>query len=144
MTAALRMLAYGITADYMDEYLRIEESTALKSLKKFVKAIVVIYSDKYLRSPNNDDISRLLAVGESRDFPRMLGSIDCMYWKWKNCLTALSGMYTGHIHEPTIILEVVVSYDLWIWHAFFGLLGSHNGINVLEQSPVLSQPKPPL
>ena len=44
--------------------------------------------------------------------------------------------FTGHIHEPTIILETVASYDLWIWHAFFGLLGSHNDINVLEYSSV--------
>ena len=24
------------------------------------------------------------------------------------------------------------SFDLWIWHAFFGLPGSNNDINVLE------------
>ena len=47
-------------------------------------------------------------------------------------------MYFGHIHEPTIILEAVASYDLWIWHAFFGLQGSHNDINVLEHSNVFS------
>ena len=47
-------------------------------------------------------------------------------------------MYTGHCHEPTIILEVVASQDLWIWHAFFGLPGSLNDINVLERSPVFA------
>ena len=39
MTAALRMLAYGVAADFTDEYVRIGESTAIKSLKKFVEAI---------------------------------------------------------------------------------------------------------
>ena len=48
-------------------------------------------------------------------------------------------MYCGHIHEPTIILEVVASYDVWIWHAFFGLPGSHNDINVLEHSSVFKE-----
>ncbi|XP_028062903.1 uncharacterized protein LOC114266214 [Camellia sinensis] len=48
-------------------------------------------------------------------------------------------MYTGHIYEPAIILEAVASYDLWIWHAFFGLLGSHNDINVLERSFVFTK-----
>ena len=47
-------------------------------------------------------------------------------------------MYTGHCHEPTIILEVVASQDLWIWHAFFGLPGSLNDINVLDRSPVFT------
>ena len=88
MTAALRMLAYGVAADFMDEFLRIEESTAMNSLFYFVKAVVEIYSDQYLRSPNNNDIARLLAVGKSRGFPEMLGSIDCIHWTWKNCPAA--------------------------------------------------------
>ena len=75
------MLAYGVAADFMDEYVRIGESTAIESLKYFVKAVVDIFSNKYLRSPNSNDIAKLLAVGESRGFPGMLGSIDCMHWK---------------------------------------------------------------
>ena len=82
------MLTYGVPADLVDDYIRIGESTAIESLKRFVKAVVAIFSDEYLRSPNNNDIARLLAIGESRGFPGMLGSIDCMHWKWKNCLTA--------------------------------------------------------
>nr|XP_023892960.1 uncharacterized protein LOC112004953 [Quercus suber] len=61
MIATLRMLAYGVTADFMDEYVRIAENTAMMSLKKFVAAVVAIFSDEYLRSPNNEDIARLLA-----------------------------------------------------------------------------------
>jgi len=76
--------------------------------------------------------------GEKRGFPGMLGSIDCMHWKWKNCPTSWQGMYSGHIHEPTSILEAVALYDLWIWHAFFGLLGSHNDINMLDRSFLFS------
>jgi hypothetical protein len=57
-----------------------------------------------------------------------------MHWKWKNCPVAWQGQFTGHVHEPTIILEAVASHDLWIWHAFFGLPGSHNDINVLHRS----------
>ena len=33
----------------------------------------------------------------------------------------------------------MASYDLWIWHAFFGLPGSHNDINVLERSSIFSK-----
>jgi hypothetical protein len=43
-------------------------------------------------------------------------------------------MYFGHHHKSTIILEVVASKDLWIWHAFFALTGSLNDINILYRS----------
>ena len=138
ITAAYRILAYGTPADSMDEYIRIGESTAIESLRRFVKAVIAMFGNHYLRSPNNIDIAQLLQTGEQRGFPSMLGRIDCMHWKWKNCPTAWQGMYTGHCHEPTIILEVVASQDLWIWHAFFGLSGSLNDINVLDRSPVFT------
>ncbi|XP_042952248.1 uncharacterized protein LOC122289333 [Carya illinoinensis] len=119
--------------------LGIGESTAMESLKKFSETVVTVFSEEYLRSPTANDIARLLAVGEQRGFPGMLGSIDCMHWKWKNCPAAWKGMYSGHIREPTIILEAVASYDLWIWHAFFGMPGSHNDINVLERSFIFTE-----
>ena len=93
-----------------------------------------IFGPEYLRSPNTADISRLLRKANQRGFPGMLGSLDCMHWALKNCPAAYQGMYTGHVHRPTIVLEVVASYDLWIWHAFFGMPESNNDINVLDAS----------
>ncbi|KAL6554254.1 hypothetical protein OROMI_019927 [Orobanche minor] len=49
MTAALRILAYGTPADAIDNYVRISESRAIESLKKFVKTIVEIVAEEYLR-----------------------------------------------------------------------------------------------
>ncbi|XP_030925428.1 uncharacterized protein LOC115952396 [Quercus lobata] len=69
ITAALRMLAYGVSGDLIDEYVRIGETTALESLKKFVTAVIDVFSEEYLRKPNNEDIARLLAHGERRGFP---------------------------------------------------------------------------
>ncbi|XP_051206266.1 protein ALP1-like [Lolium perenne] len=69
----------------------------------------------------------------------MLGSIDCMHWQWRNCPVAHAGQFTrGDIKHPTIILEAVTSYDRWIWHVFFGVAGSNNDINVLNQSPLFT------
>lgn len=129
VTAAYAMISHGVSADFVDDYVSIGESTIIESLRKFVRAVIEIFEDEYLRSPNENDTARLLTIGERRGFSRMLGSIDCMHWKWKNCPTIWHGQYTGHVHEPTIILEAVASKDLWIWHAFFGLPGSHNDIN---------------
>jgi len=81
VTAAHRILAYGIPTDLTDEYLRIEETTTIESLRAFVKAIVEVFGDWYLRAPNEADIYRLLSIREQRGFSRMLGSIDCMHWK---------------------------------------------------------------
>ncbi|KAF5481362.1 hypothetical protein F2P56_002019 [Juglans regia] len=39
ITVALRMLAYGVTGDFMDEHIRLGESTAMESLKKFSETI---------------------------------------------------------------------------------------------------------
>ncbi|XP_062217681.1 uncharacterized protein LOC133917866 [Phragmites australis] len=68
ITAAFRMLAYGVPADATDEFIRIGESTAIESLKRFVQAVVEVFSDEYLRSPNNIDTARLLEMGEARGF----------------------------------------------------------------------------
>ena len=75
------MLAYGVPTDATDEYVKIGESTAIKSLKKFCRAVVEIVSLQYLRRPNCTDIARLLYIGEEHDFSGMLGSLDCMHWK---------------------------------------------------------------
>ncbi|KAF8389027.1 hypothetical protein HHK36_025712 [Tetracentron sinense] len=115
VTAAMRMLAYGVAADAVDNYVRIGESTSIESLRRFVRAVVEVFGEEYLKSPNNNDISRLLAQGEARGFPGMLGSIDCMHWKGKNCLVAWKCQYErGSHHDPSIILKTVASYDLWI------------------------------
>ncbi|XP_021725621.1 uncharacterized protein LOC110692848 [Chenopodium quinoa] len=57
LLAAIRMLAYGMAADAVDEYVRISQSTARVALQ------------------------------------RMIGSIDCMHWEWKNCPTAWKAQY---------------------------------------------------
>ena len=57
-----------------------------------------------------------------------------MQWEWKNCPTANAEAYRGRNKGCTMILEAVVSYDTWIWHAFFGLLRTNNDVNVLHKS----------
>ncbi|KAK2653767.1 hypothetical protein Ddye_013623 [Dipteronia dyeriana] len=93
-----------------------------------------------MRTPNTKDVSLLLQEGNARGFPEMLGLLDCMHWEWKNCPTAWHDTHRGHHNKPTIILEAVASKDLWIWHSFFGMAGSHNDLNVLEHSPLFDNP----
>ncbi|XP_052307623.1 uncharacterized protein LOC112326999 [Populus trichocarpa] len=95
--------------DLTDEYLRIGETTAIESLRAFVKAIVEVFGDWYLRAQNEADVCRLLSIGEQRGFPRMLGSIDC-------------GGFTRSLDMTCL----------------FGMSGSLNNINVLDQSLIFA------
>ncbi|XP_062099504.1 uncharacterized protein LOC133805359 [Humulus lupulus] len=55
-------------------------------------------------------------------------------------INAWKGQFTRDDHgRPTIMLEAVASQDLWIWHAFFGVPGSNNDLNVLNQSPLFTE-----
>nr|XP_034594733.1 uncharacterized protein LOC117856488 [Setaria viridis] len=69
--AAMPILAYGVPADAIDEYVRIDESTARKALHHFCRAIIDVFGEYYLRAPNAADVARLLQEGEDRGFPRM-------------------------------------------------------------------------
>ena len=44
ITSTFRMLVYGVIADFMDEYVQIGETIAIKSLKKFVAMVINIFS----------------------------------------------------------------------------------------------------
>ncbi|GKA33160.1 nucleotide-binding alpha-beta plait domain-containing protein [Tanacetum coccineum] len=104
--AAVRQLAYGNTPNAFDEYFQMSERTARDCLLHFNKCIIDLYMSKYLRKPTLEDVEKIYNQDVTRHgFPGMLGSIDS-----------------------------VASHDLWIWHAFFGVAGANNDINVLDNS----------
>ncbi|KAF8379490.1 hypothetical protein HHK36_028925 [Tetracentron sinense] len=72
VTVAIRMFAYGVAADVVDDYVMIGESTSIESLRRFLRAVVEVFGEEYLRSPNNDDNSRLLAQERSSLFTNLI------------------------------------------------------------------------
>ena len=133
------MLAYGISADLVDDHLAMGESQAIMCVKRFAVGIVQVFGQEYLRSPNVEDAARLLEMNKACSFPSMLGSIDCMHWSWKNCPKAWHGQFHGQKKGSTIILEAVADQETLIWHAFFGMPGSWNDINVVNRSPLMNK-----
>lgn len=134
ITAAIRILAYGMSGDICDDYLKLAGSTAIKCMKDFCIVVIDIFGNEYLRNPTKEDIERIL-VDAARGFPGMLGSLDCMHWKWKNCSTGWHGSHVnGKIGAPTLILQTVATHNLWIWHCFFRMAGTNNDLNVLDNS----------
>ncbi|GJY63644.1 ALP1-like protein [Tanacetum coccineum] len=143
-TSVIRQLAYGCVPDSLDEYLQIGATTARKSLQIFCKVIMNLYGEEFLRKPTYTDIEKLYVYhNKKHGFPGMLGSIDCTNWPWANCPVAFKAQFFRGDHEPDpfILLEAIASNDLWIWHAFFGVSGMNNDVNVLRQSPIFNDLK---
>jgi hypothetical protein len=44
----------------------------------------------------------------------------------------------GKDGEASLVLEAIATHDLHIWHAFFGMPGSCNDINIMDRSPLMS------
>jgi hypothetical protein len=66
VTTAFRMLCNGVAADITDEFVFIGESTTIESMRRLVISVVELFKDEYLRAPNQNDTTRLLAVAEER------------------------------------------------------------------------------
>nr|KAJ0188519.1 hypothetical protein LSAT_V11C900488140 [Lactuca sativa] len=116
------------------------ERTRRECAYLFCKYVIELYGDIYLRHPTRNDIEQLYAAHEVKHgLPGMLDNNYCTHWEWTNYPNAWRGQSTRGDHGvPTIILEVVASHDLWFWHAFFGMAGSNNDLNVLGASPIFN------
>ncbi|KAE8766661.1 putative glucuronosyltransferase GUT1 [Hordeum vulgare] len=68
MTVTLRMLAYGIPADLIDDHLPMAESQAIMYVKHFAVGIVQVFGPEYLRAPNVEDVTRLLEINQAHWF----------------------------------------------------------------------------
>jgi hypothetical protein len=78
--AIVRIIAYGLPVDVVDEYVRIGESTARQALSHLCRAMITCFGEHYQRAPNDNDVARLLKVNTVGGFSDMLESIDCMHW----------------------------------------------------------------
>ncbi|GJY44573.1 ALP1-like protein [Tanacetum coccineum] len=113
-TSAIRQMAYGSVPDSLDEYLQMGATTARKSLQNFCKVVMNLYGEEFLRKPTYTDMEKLYAYHDEKH---------------------------GFLGYPFILLEAIASNDLWIWHAFFGVSGMNNDVNVLRQSPIFNDLK---
>lgn len=118
VTSAVRVLGYGYSTDFNDDYLQMAQKTTRDTLEHFCHGIFYIlkftssiifsiiicftkcyiifyigiinlYGQRYLRTPNWHDLQRLYEHhAKKHGLPGMIGSIDCMHWAWENYPTA--------------------------------------------------------
>ena len=134
VVAALRQLAYGCSADSLDEYCRLGESTSLRSMKEFYRSVVSCFEGEFLRDPIEDDLLMIERQFARGGLPGCIGCVDCAGWQWGNCLKGLQGKMIGKEEFPTLRIEVVADLNLLIWYLAFGLPGVMNDLNILSVS----------
>lgn len=125
-------------SDTTDEYCRIGDSTAVKSLKEFCQSVVACFAADYLRSPTADDLKRIERQVRDVGFPGCMGCLDCAGWEWDQCPKDFQRIMIGNEGVPCLWMKVICGLDLRIWHLYFGSPGVVNDLNILSVSPHFS------
>ena len=137
MICALKVLAFGTSAIANIDYLQISTSTAAKCLVQFCTTLArkSCFSKVYLRDMNALDAKRVTEMHKRvTGIDGIIGALDCMHVVWKNCPYSHQGVNKRGKSKPSLILEGMADYNLWIWHGGFGDGGSLNDINVWDKS----------
>jgi hypothetical protein len=67
-TIVIKMLAYGSIADSLDDHLEVGESTVLETLKHFVRTIVDVFGEEWIRPPSELELQHILKVMRQEGF----------------------------------------------------------------------------
>jgi hypothetical protein len=135
---AQQCLCYGASFLAFQDYYQMGDSTAWLCVSKLARGIVQFHeiADIYLNSPSHHDAKCITTLHKlQHGIDGMLASLDVTKIHWANCPNAWKGHFKGEEGYPTIVLDAVADYNLWIWHDSFGLHGNLNDINIWERSP---------
>ncbi|XP_071718989.1 uncharacterized protein [Rutidosis leptorrhynchoides] len=107
VTSAICQLAYTAMTNLVDEYLHMGEQTSYDCLNKFCKCIFHLYATEYLRKPTAQDVQHLTTKhAQIHGFLGMLGSINCIHWRWRNCTARWRGHYTRGSNNDMNLLNL--------------------------------------
>lgn len=105
----LHMLENGTWANAIDEYHWIAKNATMECMKWFMHVVVVIFQSRYLWEPIKTCIENQLKINVEKDFACMLGSLDYIHYRWKNCLVRWwQGQFQNKDGERLKILEAIV------------------------------------
>jgi hypothetical protein len=108
--------------------------------KEFDKAMRTIYMKDFLRLPTATDLKNIVKLHKAaHGVDGMIGSLDCTHTFWKNCPKAWQGSYKGKESKPSIVMEAIADYFLFLWHASYGYTGTLNDNTILYLSPFMDR-----
>jgi len=123
---SLKYLAYGCSVNAFWDYFQIGESTALLSVKLFTSCIAnSIFQKKFFSFFTPLDAKKVEASHYAKHgIHGLLGSLECSYFVWGDYPVARHGQYQKKEGRPTIVVEALADYNLYVWHAVFGYSGT--------------------
>ncbi len=114
VVSAVRQMCYGLSADGVEEFTGLGESTSRESLKQFYNSVVEHFGKEYLRRPTEEDMRGIEAVYRSKGFPGCIGCLDCAGWEWEMSPVAQQGKHNGKDKRSEIRMDVICDESLWI------------------------------
>jgi hypothetical protein len=134
----LKTLAYGVPPHTFIDYFQISPQYARECCMEFDNAMRTVYMNEFLRLPTATDLKNIVKLHKSvHSVDGMIGSLDCTHTFWKNCPKAWQGSHKGKESKPSIVMESIADYFLFLWHASYGYTGTLNGNTILHLSPFM-------
>jgi hypothetical protein len=119
----LTAIAHGIAPHLLCVNSQVLSQTMARRIYRvFIETMQQVYDgDEYMRTPTATDLKAILCTLHRRVHGvsgTMLGSLDCMLTKWKNCPMEWQGVFKEGREKSmsTIVMEAVCDYYLWFWH----------------------------
>jgi hypothetical protein len=136
----LKTLVYGVPSHTFIDYFQMSPHYARECCKEFDNAMRTIYMKEFLRLPTATDLKNIVKLHKpAHGFDGMIGSLDCTHTSWKNCPKAWLGSYKGKESKPSIVMESIADYFLFLWHASYNYTGTLNDNTILHLSPFMDR-----
>lgn len=132
-TVALRMLAYVISGESMDPYVRMTESTAIDRSKLFTLGVAECLKDNFLGPKNGKKPKRFFIRHSERGFTTELGLWNDERGS-KNGLYSISWTLLNKNKVRKVKLEDIADNFLYISHSFFSFAAFKNFLAALDAS----------
>nr|GEV55766.1 hypothetical protein [Tanacetum cinerariifolium] len=121
------------------------DCTGQRSISALMKCTSAVRQLAYECVPDSLDEYMQMGATTACDSLRIFCKVimNLYDWPWENCPVAFKAQFCRRDHDPDpfILLKAVAFNDLWIWHAFFGVSGMNNDVNILRQSSIFNDLK---